>query len=130
MGSTDDGGEFSLMELFVVKFVLADVIIIAALVFAGPLYALAITALLVLSVVLVWYLTEHVGSSDETAVDEAERTAAAIEAVDPVTTLQERYASGDLSEDEFERRLDRLLDADERAADADVETKQLSLERE
>ncbi len=58
---SDDGPRYDLTGTFVIKFVLADVIIIAALLFAGPIYAVAITALLVVSVFLVWYLVERVG---------------------------------------------------------------------
>jgi len=32
---------------------------------------------------------------------------------DPLMTLQKRYAAGELSEAEFERRLDRILESDE-----------------
>ena len=119
MGS--DGG-YSLTEIFAIKFVLADIVIIAALLFAGPIYAVAITALLVVSVFLVWYLTERVGADkgDEPVY----------EPVDPVTELQNRYAAGELSEAEFEAKLERLLDANERAERAGVETRELSLERE
>ncbi|WP_255170200.1 SHOCT domain-containing protein [Natrononativus amylolyticus] len=116
MAGSDDG--YDLTEIFVVKFVLADVVIIAALLFAGPLYAVAITALLVVSVFLVWYLTQRVGSPAE---DRAE--------VDPVTTLQNRYAAGELTEAEFEAKLEQLLDANDRATAAGVETADLSLER-
>ncbi|MBP1986070.1 SHOCT domain-containing protein [Halolamina salifodinae] len=35
------------------------------------------------------------------------------EAGDPVSTLRQRYAQGELSESEFERRLDRLLETEE-----------------
>jgi uncharacterized membrane protein len=122
MGRSSDDG-YSLTELFIVKFVLADIVIVAALIFAGPIYAVLITALLVLSVVLLWYLVERVGADD--ADERTER-----ESVDPVTTLQDRYAAGELSESEFESRLDRLIDANERAERADVGTKELSLERE
>ncbi|NKE35043.1 SHOCT domain-containing protein [Natronococcus sp. JC468] len=118
-GDRGDGG-YSLTEIFAIKFVLADVIIVAALLFAGPLYAVAITALLVVSVFLVWYLTERVGGADEPAR----------ESVDPVTELQRRYAAGELSEAEFETKLERLLDADERAERANLETRELSLERD
>jgi len=41
------------------------------------------------------------------------------EEADPLATLQERYAAGELSEAEFERRLDRLLDSDRRAEGSD-----------
>ncbi|WP_247000377.1 SHOCT domain-containing protein [Halosolutus gelatinilyticus] len=133
MGSESTGGrDYSLTEIFAIKFVLADVLIIAALLFAGPMYALAFTALMVVSVVLVWYLStrdrdderDATRTESETDADHAERTAR-----DPVTRLQERYADGELDDEEFEARLDRLLAADERAAEAGVETEQLSLER-
>ena len=120
MGGSDDG--YDLTEIFIVKFVLADVVIIAALLFAGPLYAVAITALLVCSVFLVWYLTQRVGSAEPTVDNQPED-------VDPVTTLQNRYAAGELTEAEFEAKLEALLDADERAMQAGVETRELSLER-
>lgn len=38
---------------------------------------------------------------------------------DPVERLKRRYAEGEVSDEEFERRLDRLLDADSRL-DADA----------
>jgi uncharacterized membrane protein len=38
---------------------------------------------------------------------------------DPLATLQERYAAGEISEAEFEQRLDRLLESDQRAEGAD-----------
>ncbi|ELY54674.1 hypothetical protein C491_18769 [Natronococcus amylolyticus DSM 10524] len=120
MGS--DGG-YSLTEIFAIKFVLADIVIIAALLFAGPIYAVAITVLLVISVFLVWYLTERVGSDD--AESDPVR-----EPVDPVTELQNRYAAGELSEAEFEAKLEHLLDSNERAERAGVDTRELALERE
>lgn len=114
----DDG--YSLAEIFAIKFVLADVVIVAALVFAGPLTAVAITALLVASVFLVWYLSERVGSEG----DDVEESYP-----DPVTRLQARYADGELSEAEFEAKLDSLLEADDRAEEAEIETEELTLER-
>lgn len=114
----DSGSKYDLTEIFVIKFVLADIVIIAALLFAGPLYALTITALLVVSVFLTWYLMERVGTNEAPSSKS-----------DPVTQLQERYAAGDLSEREFEEKLDRLLDANERAERAGVKTEELSLDR-
>ena len=35
------------------------------------------------------------------------------EPADPLATLQERYAAGELSEAEFERRLDRIMDSEQ-----------------
>lgn len=113
------GRDYSLTEIFAIKFVLADIVIIAALLFAGPVYAVAITALLVVSVFLVWYLTQRVGAEPSAG----ERVA------DPVTQLQNRYAAGELSDAEFEAQLERLIDANERAERAGVDTRELSFER-
>lgn len=125
MGRDGTGGGYDFMEIFIIKFVLADVIIIAALLLADPIYAVAITALLVASVFVTWYLTERVGAGGATA---AENAGAGSEP-DPVTKLQDRYAAGELSEAEFEAALDRLIDANERAERAGVETDELSIER-
>ena len=131
MSRDERDGRLTLTELYVVKFVLADVVIIFALIFAGPLYAVVITALLAVSVALVWYLSEV--SRRREAAAEATRKAAENaddgSTVDPVTTLQERYAAGELTEAAFERKLDQLLSADERAEKAGVETEALSLDR-
>ncbi|MFC6906559.1 SHOCT domain-containing protein [Halalkalicoccus tibetensis] len=120
MGS--DGG-YDIMEVFIIKFVLADVVIIAALLLAGPIYAVAITGLLVLSVFLTWYLTQRVGGGEADAEPGGARES------DPVTALQERYAAGELSEAEFEAKLDRVIEANERAERAGVETEELAIER-
>lgn len=123
MSSDGTKNGYDFMELFIIKFVLADVIIIAALLLADPIYAVAITALLVVSVFITWYLTERVGGAKATESGEtgSER--------DPVTKLQERYAAGELSDREFEAALDRLIDANERAERAGVKTDELSIER-
>lgn len=117
-----DGTEsnYDIMEVFIIKFVLADIVIIAALLLAGPLYAVAITALLVVSVFLTWYLTQRVSSG---TTDDSDPEP------DPITKLQERYAAGELSDAEFEAALDRLIDANERAERAGIETEELSIER-
>ncbi|ELY43476.1 SHOCT domain-containing protein [Natronorubrum sulfidifaciens] len=127
MGSETGKNRYSLTEIFAIKFVLADILIIAVLLLAGPWFALAITALLVVSVFLVWYLTQRVDRVDsDTETAASSRTAAER---DPVTKLQERYAAGDLSDAEFEAKLERLIDANERADAAGVETAALDLER-
>lgn len=121
MGSDGAESGYDIMEVFIIKFVLADVVIIAALLLAGPIYAVAITGLLVLSVFLTWYLTQRAGSERDGEDGGPER--------DPVTTLQERYAAGELSESEFEAALDRVIEANERAERAGVETEELAIER-
>ena len=35
---------------------------------------------------------------------------------DPIATLQQRYAEGELTDEEFERRMERLLDSGERSS--------------
>ncbi|NGM70941.1 SHOCT domain-containing protein [Natronolimnobius sp. AArcel1] len=119
MASDSGGRDYNLTELFALKFVLADVVIIAALLLAGPWVAVAITALFVLSFILLWYLTRPADDTDEPE-----------QAVDPVTQLQQRYAAGELSESEFEHRLDRLVESNERADRAGVDTDELELEYE
>ncbi|MEY7848053.1 SHOCT domain-containing protein [Natrarchaeobius sp. A-rgal3] len=128
MAGDSDGG-YSLAELFVLKFVLADVLIIFVLLFAGVWYAIGLAAFLVVTTILVWYLTNREASQrvpDPDAIQEAESTHAA---PDPVTKLQDRYAAGELSESEFETKLERLIDANERAERAGLETAELELER-
>jgi hypothetical protein len=133
MATGNTGGrEYSLVELFAIKFVLADVLIIALLLLAGPVYAIAATALIVIGGLLLWHLTgrtdgaESPNAGPDHAIGDAETTASEN---DPVTTLQERYAAGDLSEAEFEAKLDRLIESNERADTAGLETDDLSLER-
>ena len=127
---TGAGRDYSLTELFVLKFVLADVIIIAALLLAGPVTAVLITALLVLSFALLWYFLESDDESTAETVETAEARSAAGTEVDPVTKLQERYAAGELSEAEFEAKLERVIESNERAERAGVETDDLELEFE
>ncbi|TYT60641.1 SHOCT domain-containing protein [Natrialba swarupiae] len=122
---SDDG--YSLAELFVLKFVLADVLIIFVLLFAGVWYAIGLAALFVVSTFLVWYLTNRDPPRPEAATVGASETADT--AVDPVTKLQNRYAAGELSEAEFEAKLEWLIDANERAERAGIETEELELER-
>ncbi len=127
MGSESGGRSYSLTEIFAIKFVLADIVIIAVLLLAGPWFALAITLLFVATSFLIWYLVERSETeevrSDDVTVDESEADR------DPVTKLQERYAAGDLSDEEFETKLDRLIDSNEQAEAAGIETEELELER-
>ncbi|ARS88354.1 SHOCT domain-containing protein [Natrarchaeobaculum aegyptiacum] len=126
MGSdSGDGRRYSAVELFALKFVLADVVIILVLLLAGPVYAVLVTALFVLSTVLLWYLMGRESSerASEAPATEHEET----DSVDPVTTLQERYAAGELTESEFEERLEMLIESNERADDAGIETDDLDL---
>ncbi|WP_254864395.1 SHOCT domain-containing protein [Halovivax gelatinilyticus] len=64
-------------------------------------------------------------STSETDRQPAERE-------DPLETLRERYASGEIDETEFERRVDELLETDptESASKIDERTTDRELERE
>jgi uncharacterized membrane protein len=48
---------------------------------------------------------------------------------DPVTELERRYVRGEISEDEFERRLSVLLDADELAGRETSTEREIAMER-
>lgn len=129
MGSESDGGRtYSATELFAIKFVLADVVIIVVLLLAGIEWAVVLTALFVLSFVLLWYLTRL--ESRESSAGEGTERDSTDETTDPVTTLQERYAAGELTEAEFEARLETLIESNERAENAGIETDDLDLELE
>ena len=126
MGSDRDGG-YSLTEIFVVKFVIADVVIIAALLLRGWLAALGFAFFFLFTTFLIWWIGERNGSGE--ADEPVEPIGVETGDADPVTTLQHRYAVGELTEDEFEARLERLIDANERADRAGIETSELSLDR-
>ena len=53
--------------------------------------------------------------------DEADMTMPSEPAVDPVDQLRERYARGELTDSEFERRLDRLLETESLSANSGTE---------
>lgn len=76
---------------------------------AGATWVLALFGVLLFAG---WLLsrTGIVGNSSEAAPESTEQEAAA----DPVERLKRRYADGEISESEFERRLDTLLQTEER----------------
>lgn len=55
------------------------------------------------------------------AIDEEPET-------DPVATLEEQLAAGEITHAEFEERLDTMLDAEMRAEKADLNTEELELD--
>lgn len=125
MGGERSAGTYSFTEIFAIVFVLVDVLIVGVLVFAGPGYALAFTALFVAAGLLAWVLDRGgIPSASGETDGEPDESAAS----DPVTRLQERYAAGELSESEFEAKLDRVIESNERAREAGVETSDVTLE--
>ncbi|ADJ14804.1 SHOCT domain-containing protein [Halalkalicoccus jeotgali] len=101
---------------------------ILVLVIVLPLLILEAPWVLALAMVLVagyWWETRRNPVSvileavrDDQAADSRDRLDPATD--DPLTVLRERYARGEISDEEFERRLDRLLE---------TETESLSRER-
>lgn len=94
-------GEFlGFFLVFGADIVLAAVLLALAGIVSGPV-AVAVTAL-VLGVYGAW-----LGLRWRRLRDSEEPTES-----DPLETLRDRYAAGELSDEEFERRLDRLLDTE------------------
>ncbi|MGB9954523.1 SHOCT domain-containing protein [Haloarcula marismortui] len=59
----------------------------------------------------------------EPETDDGDTTIPSESAVDPVDQLRERYARGELTDSEFERRLDRLLETEPLSANSGTENK-------
>lgn len=53
----------------------------------------------------------------------------AVQKEDPVELLKRKYASGEISEEEFERRLDTLLDIDVKLEEADTSEQEVDRSR-
>ena len=111
-------GEFlGFFLMFGADIILAAVLLAVAGIVSGPV-AVGVTAL-VLGVYGVW-----LGLRWRRLRDSEEPTEP-----DPLETLRDRYAAGELSDEEFERRLDRLLDAErEERASVDERSKERSRE--
>jgi len=56
-------------------------------------------------------LVEQADAAPAAANPAARETPATEPVSDPIATLQQRYAEGELSDEEFERRMDRLLES-------------------
>ena len=101
------------------------IVIVAALWYVGRLsgavaggLSAAVVGLFLLWVAGRWVRLRRRGGTDAGGI-EASGDGTAIE-VDPVERVKRRYADGELSEAEFERRLDGLLDAEDRAGEAEL----------
>lgn len=55
----------------------------------------------------------------ETGTETEDRQSENSEPADPLSTLKDRYAAGELSDEEFEEKLDQLLEADRQAGDGE-----------
>ncbi|APW97408.1 hypothetical protein CHINAEXTREME_06320 [Halobiforma lacisalsi AJ5] len=112
----------ALVVLGVVATIVGIVFSIVATVFS-IVVTLAVLGILVLALVGLTSLLRG-GSSDSRTAIEADRsleTDATSRGRDPEDRLRERYVSGELSEAEFERELDRVLDEDPTRRDVDTD---------
>ncbi|GCF13314.1 hypothetical protein Harman_12490 [Haloarcula mannanilytica] len=67
---------------------------------------------------------------DESETDGTDATVPSEQGVDPVDQLRERYARGELTDSEFERRLDRLLETESLSANDGSEDRTRETDRE
>lgn len=67
-----------------------------------------------------YFLTRTTDTDTETAIETERTSSAETSSTDPMETLRQRYAAGELSEAEFERKLERLLETEDRPADDSV----------
>jgi len=101
----------------------------AAIAEIGALAALFFTVGFAVVVPLVYLLYDPEDGTDDPIV--AQSGARAVED-DPIEELRRRYAAGQLTENEFERKLERLLETEEigPGADSASEREDWTLERE
>lgn len=100
----------------------ADIVLFAGLLAAGGV--LPVSAFLAVLVAVVAVYALWIGARWWRLRDREDER-------DPVETLKERYAAGELSEAEFERRLDRLVEdpTDDGREETDREREDAALER-
>jgi uncharacterized membrane protein len=95
------------LAAFYVTFFLYAVIILAS-----PLVGVVVPALLIGLWYLAWRAWRVFRMHEEKLEDETQRDNEP--SADPVEQLKQRYAAGELTEEEFERELERLLEKEER----------------
>lgn len=107
----DDSVDKELIAIFTVLFLLGSLS-------KGPLiFGMAFIG--VISLVIIYFTaTTDAFSFFDSAVEEQK-------SVDPVTELQNQYAKGNISEEEFEKRLDKLVES-QKVSD-NIETEDLEL---
>ncbi|MFC7097301.1 SHOCT domain-containing protein [Halobaculum marinum] len=75
----------------------------------------------ILAAFSLWVVGRWVRLRRADGTDDAADTASGEADADPVERLKRRYADGEVSDEEFERRIDRLLDADSRFEAGEVD---------
>ena len=102
-----------LLLAFVALGVIATIVGIVFSVVATAIAAVVTLAVLIVVVLAIVGLASLLGGDDEPTVETAyasPRTDRTAEAADPEERLRSRYVDGELTEAEFERELDRLLE--------------------
>jgi len=101
----------------------------AAIAGIGALAALFFTVGLTVVVPLVYLLYD---AGDQTVEPDAAHSGTRAAEDDPIEELRRRYAAGQLTEDEFEQKLERLLETEGVGSGADraAESENSALERE
>jgi len=102
----------------------ADVIVIVgALWYVGevPTPTALYTTVAILGTFALWIVARWLRLRRRRADDRAGDTTVGDAEADPVERLKRRYADGEVSDEEFERRIDRLLDADSRIEAEDTD---------
>lgn len=113
-------GAGALLLAFVVLSAIAAVVSIVLSIVATVVAAVVTLAILAVFVLAAVGFASLFWGGDETPVDTdyaADRSGRSTENEDPADRLRSRYVDGTLSEDEFERELDRLLEDDRGRAD-------------
>ncbi|WP_436345900.1 SHOCT domain-containing protein [Natronorubrum sp. FCH18a] len=113
-------GAGALLLAFVVLSVIATLVSIVLSIVATVVAAVVTLAILAVFVLAAVGLASLFWGGDETPVaadDTTDRSSRSTENEDPADRLRSRYVDGTLSEDEFERELDRLLEDDRGRAD-------------
>jgi uncharacterized membrane protein len=98
-------------------------VLVVTLGLAALTAVLSLGALPAVVTIVGWFIVAPVLAILTYYEDDAESEADPEDAADPVATLRERYARGELTEAEFERRLDTLLETEgtEQPSDRDRE---------
>lgn len=109
-----------IFPLLLISFFTLLVLPMIALEYGIFAFAIAIIASLLLGALLFLFLYHAYYQNEEIEQEEI---------LDPVTELQQQYAKGNLSEREFEEKLDKLIESQEQATGEDtIESKELELE--
>ncbi|VTT86691.1 hypothetical protein DM2_2729 [Halorubrum sp. DM2] len=102
----DDGTGAALLSLAIA------VPIVGALLMSGTVFGAVLTGLIVGTIAVSFVLADRIDDEEDETVTDDEPG--------PLESLRDRYARGELTEDEFERRVERLLETEDRSTARDL----------